>query len=80
MSEFVNSPFVRIVGEGVDIKIGINDIDDIDIAHTAIDLAYTRYKKMNAPSVKMDSASLCDKHGGIGFMSGCALCKESELI
>lgn len=48
--ELVSGPFVRIVGEGCDVMINVCEIDDIDIAHKAIDLAFTRYKKLNQPT------------------------------
>jgi len=43
-NELVSGPFVRIVGDGCDVMVRVEDIDDINIAHKAIDLAFTRYK------------------------------------
>lgn len=42
-------PHVRVAGDGVDVLIQINDVDDLDIAHRAVDLAFERFKKKNEP-------------------------------
>ena len=43
-NEPVSKPFVKIVGDGCEVMMMVEDIHDIDIAHKAIDLAFTRYK------------------------------------
>lgn len=40
-------PFVRVVGVGCDLTIEVESVDDIDIVHRAVDLAFERYKKEN---------------------------------
>lgn len=55
MNEEVSGPFVRVVGDGVDVTITVQDCDDIDIAHKAIDLAFERYKKHNEPTITTTS-------------------------
>ena len=42
--EYNAGPFVRIVGEGSDVMIEVGDVEDIAIAHQAIDLAFSRFK------------------------------------
>jgi len=37
-------PYVRIVGEGIDILIHVDEEHDAHIAHQAIDLAFGRHK------------------------------------
>ena len=45
-----NLPRVRIVAEGIDVSIDIQGIEDIEIAHQAIDLGLKRYVKRNQPT------------------------------
>jgi len=45
-----SAPFVRVVGLGCDLTIEVESVDDIDIVHRAVDLAFERYKKENEPT------------------------------
>jgi hypothetical protein len=52
MDKVKDAPHVRVVGKGIDIFINMEDQNDADIAHRAIDLAFGRH------SIGLDLASV----------------------